>query len=107
MQSVKTLPNVKRQDIINQDATVLESIVRSGGMVPIMPQQVSQYPSYNIEKNTLTIMPIIYGQGGQQRPVVISGGGGGQQMMIPPTPPQGYLLNNVVKTMLLTNLAST
>ena len=107
LDAVKTLPNVRAQGGPEEDASVFEAMIRSGTIIPIMPQQVSQYPSYNIGSNQLVLMPIIQGQGGSSRPMIISGGGGGQQMMIPGGPSKGAMLNNVVKTLLLTNLSGS
>jgi murein DD-endopeptidase MepM/ murein hydrolase activator NlpD len=108
LDAIRTLPNTRAQGGPEEDAAILEAMVRSGGMIPIMPQQVSQYPSYNLGSNKVVLIPIIPGQGSQQRPMVISGGsGGGQQMMIPAGPSKGAMLNNVVKTLMLTNLSGS
>jgi murein DD-endopeptidase MepM/ murein hydrolase activator NlpD len=109
LDAVRTLPNVRPggQGGPEGDAAILESMVRSGSMIPIMPQQVSQYPSYDTGSNNVVLVPIMYGQGQQQRPMVISSGSGGQQMMISPPPSQGSMLNNVVKTLMLTNLSGS
>ena len=107
LNAVKTLPSVRGQGGPEEDAAILEAMVRSGTTIPILPQQVSQYPSYDTGTNKMVLIPIIQGQGTQQRPMVISGGGGGQQMMIPTGPSKGAMLNNVVKTLLLTNLSGS
>lgn len=109
LDAVRTLPSVKPggQGGPEEDAAILESMVRSGAIIPIMPQQVSQYPSYDTGSNNVVLVPIMYGQGQQQRPMVISSGSGGQQMMISPPPSQGSVLNNVVKTLMLTNLSGS
>lgn len=107
LDAVKTLPNVRAQGGPEEDAEILESMIRSGTIIPIMPQQVSQYPSYNMGTNNVVLIPIIQEQGGSQRPMVISSGGGGQQMMIPGGPSKGSMLNNVVKTLMLTNLSGS
>lgn len=107
LSAIKNLPGVRGQGGPEEDAAILEAMVRSGGVVPIVPQQVSQYPSYDMGTNKMVLIPIIQGQGTQQRPMMISGGGGGQQMMIPAGPSKGAMLNNVVKTLLLTNLSGS
>lgn len=107
LDAVKTLPSVKAQGGPEEDAAVLESMIRSGTVVPIMPQQVSQYPSYNMGSNNVVLIPIISGQGGSQRPMVISSGAGGQQVMVSGGPSKGSMLNNVVKTLMLTNLSGS
>ena len=106
LDAIKTLPSVRGQGGPEEDAAILESIVRSGGMVPVIPQQVSQYPSYETGMNKLVLMPIIQGSGSSsQRPMVISAGG--QQMSVPSGPSPGLMLNNVVKTLMLTNLSGS
>jgi murein DD-endopeptidase MepM/ murein hydrolase activator NlpD len=107
LDAIRTLPNARGQGGPEEDAAILESMVRSGTVVPIMPQQVSQYPSYDVGTNKVVLIPIIQGQGSQQRPMVISSGSGGQQMTIPTGPSRGALLNNVVKTLMLTNLSGS
>lgn len=106
LDAIRTLPSVRGQGGPEEDAAILESIVRSGGMVPVIPQQVSQYPSYETGMNKLVLMPIIQGSGSSsQRPMVISAGG--QQMSVPSGPSPGSMLNNVVKTLMLTNLSGS
>ena len=74
--------------------------------------QVQQYPTYNQQQSSVTIMPIMMGggQGGggqQQKPVFIPvGGGGGGGTVILPGPSEGAILNSLWKTMLLTNLSA-
>lgn len=107
LDAIKTLPSVRGQGGPEEDATVFESMIRSGTIIPIMPQQLSQYPSYDVGNNNVVLVPIIQGQGSQQRPMVISSGNNGQQMVIPTGPSRGSMLNNVVKTLLLTNLSGS
>lgn len=102
-----TIPTSRQQDNVDQNTALLEAVVRSGAIISTMPQQVSQYPSYNMTRNNVTLIPIIQGQGSQQRPMVISSGNGGQQMMLPSGPSKGAMLNNVVKTLMLTNLSGS
>lgn len=75
----------------------------------VVPQQLEQYPDYNLPQSSVTIIPMMMGGGGggsQQRPIVISSGGGGGTTIMPPVP-QGQVLNSLFKTMLLTNLSGT
>ncbi len=75
------------------------------------PQQASTiqyYPSYDQGQSIATIMPILMGNSGStQRPVIVSGGSGGGGMMILPPPSEGEIVNNLMKTMLLTNLSGS
>jgi murein DD-endopeptidase MepM/ murein hydrolase activator NlpD len=74
-----------------------------------IPQQIQQYPDYNLPQSSVTIVPMIMGGGGgsQQRPMVISSGGSGGGTMIMPPIPEGHVLNSLFKTILLTNLSGT
>lgn len=71
--------------------------------------QMVQYPSYNQQVTSTTIMPILMGsQGGQQKPVVIPVGGGGRgSTIIVPQASEGEIVNSLMKTFLLTNLSAT
>lgn len=83
-----------------------EPTIRYIQTVAASPSQISSYPSYDTQKTRLIIMPIAYGMGGgQQRPIVISAGQ--QQMTLPSGPSKGSMLNNVVKTLMLTNLSGS
>jgi len=78
-------------------------------MQQTVPQQIEQYPDYNLPQSSITLMPIVMGgpSGSQQRPMVIAGGsGGGGTTILPPTP-EGQVLNSLFKTILLTNLSGT
>lgn len=85
-----------------------ESQVVAMSQQPVMPQQLQQYPDYNLPQSSVTVIPMMMGgQGGsQQRPMVISSGGGGGTTIMPPVP-QGQVLNSLIKTVLLTNLSGT
>lgn len=107
LDAIKTLPSVRAQGGPEEDAAVLESMIRSGSMLSVMPQQVSQYPSYNMGTNSLVLIPIIQEQGSSQRPMVISSGSSGKQVMISGGSSKGSMLNNMVKTLMLTNLSGS
>ena len=88
-----------------------ESQVMAMSQQPIVPEQLQQYPDYNLPQSTVTIIPMMMGGGGgggggQQRPMVISSGGGGGTTIMPPVP-QGQVLNSLFKTLLLTNLSGS
>lgn len=77
-----------------------------------IPQQVNSiqyYPSYNQGQYITTIVPMMVGgqNNNQQRPVVISGGSGESNIVIVPPPSEGEIVNNLMKTMLLTNLSAS
>jgi len=76
---------------------------------PVIPQQLEQYPDYNLPQSSVTLIPMMMGGGGgsQQRPMVISSGGGGGGTMVMPPVPEGQVLNSLFKTILLTNLSGT
>ena len=88
-----------------------ESQVMAMSQQPIVPEQLQQYPDYNLPQSTVTIIPMMMGGGGggggQQRPMVISSGGGGGGTTIMPPGPQGQVLNSLFKTLLLTNLSGS
>ena len=88
-----------------------ESQVMAMSQQPIVPEQLQQYPDYNLPQSTVTIIPMMMGGGGggggQQRPMVISSGGGGGGTTIMPPVPQGQVLNSLFKTLLLTNLSGS
>jgi len=108
LDAIRTLPSVRAQGGPEEDAAIFEAMIRSGTVVPIMPQQVSEYLSYNLGSNSVVLIPIIQGQGSSQRPMVISSGsGGGQQMVVSGGSSKGSMLNNVVKTLMLTNLSGS
>jgi murein DD-endopeptidase MepM/ murein hydrolase activator NlpD len=79
--------------------------------LPVAPQNIQYYTSYNQPGGGASvIMPIMMGGGGggQQRPVFIPvGGGGGGGTVIMPGPTEGQVVNSLMKTMLLTNLSAT
>ena len=77
---------------------------------PVVPQQLQQYPDYNLPQSNTMIIPMMMGGpggGAQQRPMVVSSGGGGGGTTIMPPVPEGHVLNSLFKTMLLTNLSGT
>jgi hypothetical protein len=87
-----------------------ESQVEALSQQPVIPQQIQQYPDYNLPQSSVTIIPMMMGGSGggsQQRPMVVSSGGGGGGTTIMPPVPEGHLLNSLFKTMLLTNLSGT
>jgi len=100
------------QRYIKQQKTIPPQVVPTSQL----PQQsIQQYPTYNQQQSSVTIMPIMMGggnQGGggggqQQKPVFIPvGGGGGGGTVILPGPSEGAILNSLWKTMLLTNLSA-
>jgi murein DD-endopeptidase MepM/ murein hydrolase activator NlpD len=81
-----------------------QSQIQSVPQQSTTPQQVQQYPSYATVQQSVVLMPISQGQ---QAPVVISSGSGGSQTVVMPSTPQSAVLNNLMKTMLLTNLSGT
>lgn len=94
-----------------QTVQAASTVVPVPSMQQSVPEQIEQYPDYNLPQSSITLMPIIMGGGGggsQQRPMVIAGGGGGGggTMIMPPTP-EGQVLNSLFKTILLTNLSGT
>jgi murein DD-endopeptidase MepM/ murein hydrolase activator NlpD len=80
---------------------------------PLVTQKkLEQYPTYNQQQSSVTIMPIMMGgnQGGggqQQKPVFIPVGGGGGGTVVLPGPSEGQIVNSLIKSMLLTNLSGT
>ena len=90
----------------------MSSMVAAAPMnLPVAPQNIQYYTSYNQPGGSASvIMPIMMGGGGggQQRPVFIPvGGGGGGGTVIMPGPTEGQVVNSLMKTMLLTNLSAT
>jgi len=90
----------------------MSSMVAAAPMnLPVAPQNIQYYTSYNQPGGGASvIMPIMMGGGGggQQRPVYIPvGGGGGGGTVIMPGPSEGQVVNSLMKTMLLTNLSAT
>lgn len=77
--------------------------------LPVAPQNIQYYTSYNQQGGASVIMPILMGGGGggQQKPVFIPVGGGGGGTVIIPGPTEGQVVNSLMKTMLLTNLSAT
>jgi len=92
-----------------QTATNTSTVVPVPSMQQMAPEQIQQYPEYNLPQSSLTLMPIIMGGGGsQQRPIVISGAGsGGGETTIMPAISEGQVLNSLFRTILLTNLSGT
>lgn len=94
-----------------------DSMMRTSDMVSAAPQQnnipqqvnmIQYYPSYNQGQYITTIVPMMMGNtGGGQRPVVISGGSGGKEVVLLPPPSPSDIVNNLMKTMLLTNLSGS
>jgi murein DD-endopeptidase MepM/ murein hydrolase activator NlpD len=90
----------------------MSSMVAAAPMnLPVAPQNIQYYTSYNQPGGGASvIMPILMGggSGGQQRPVFIPvGGGEGGGTVIMPGPTEGQVVNSLMKTMLLTNLSAT
>ena len=90
----------------------MSSMVAAAPMnLPVAPQNIQYYTSYNQPGGGASvIMPILMGGGGggQRRPVYIPvGGGGGGGTVIMPGPTEGQVVNSLMKTMLLTNLSAT
>lgn len=72
--------------------------------------QYSSYPMYNQSQSSVTIMPMYLGGGQgqtQQTPIFIPSAGGGGETVILPGPTRSDMVNNLMKTMLLTNLSGT
>lgn len=72
-------------------------------------RKMQYYPTYNQAQSSVTIVPIAVGSNNQQKPVVISGGSGGKQgeTVVLPGPSSGEIVNQLFKTMLLTNLSGS
>jgi murein DD-endopeptidase MepM/ murein hydrolase activator NlpD len=89
----------------------MSSMVAAAPMnLPVAPQNIQYYTSYNQPGGGASvIMPIMMGGGsGGQKPVFIPvGGGGGGGTVIMPGPTEGQVVNSLMKTMLLTNLSAT
>jgi hypothetical protein len=90
----------------------MSSMVAAAPMnLPVAPQNIQYYTSYNQPGGGASvIMPIMMGGGGggQQKPVFIPvGGGGGGGTVIMPGPTEGQVVNSLMKTMLLTNFSAT
>jgi hypothetical protein len=105
----KSAPSIQLQ---SQQVPQMSSMVAAAPMnLPVAPQNIQYYTSYNQPGGGASvIMPIMMGGGGggQQRPVYIPvGGGGGGGTVIMPGPTEGQVVNSLMKTMLLTNLSST
>jgi murein DD-endopeptidase MepM/ murein hydrolase activator NlpD len=86
----------------------VESQVMAMAQQPVVPQQLEQYPDYNLPQSSVMIIPMMMGGSGggsQQRPMVVSSGGGGGGTTIMPPVPKGQVLNSLFKTLLLTNLS--
>lgn len=100
VQYARNLPDI----VSAQQQVTPQSQVQSVPQQATTPQQVQQYPSYATVQQSVVLMPISQGQ---QVPVVISSGSGGSQTVVMPSTPQSAVLNNLMKTMLLTNLSGT
>lgn len=76
-----------------------------------VPQQVNTiqyYPSYNQGQYITTIVPMLMGNNSSnQRPIVVSGGSAGSEVILLPPPSEGEIVNDLLKTMLLTNLSGS
>jgi murein DD-endopeptidase MepM/ murein hydrolase activator NlpD len=70
-----------------------------------IPQQIQQYPVYNLPQSSITLIPISQG-GNNQTPMVISSPGGTETIVLP-GPTEGQVLNSLMKSILLTSLSST
>jgi hypothetical protein len=107
-QQVSTTPSASPQMM---QVPQMSSMVAAAPMnLPVAPQNIQYYTSYNQPGGGASvIMPIMMGGGGgQQRPVFIPvGGGGGGGTVIMPGPTEGQVVNSLMKTMLLTNLSAT
>jgi len=70
-----------------------------------IPQQIQQYPTYNLPQSSITLIPISQG-GNNQTPMVISSPGGTETIVLP-GPTEGQVLNSLMKNILLTSLSAT
>lgn len=70
-----------------------------------IPQQIQQYPVYNLPQSSITLIPILQG-GNNQAPMVISSPGGTETIVLP-GPTEGQVLNSLMKNILLTSLSAT
>lgn len=118
-QKLKPTTNIQTQTKVfpqNEPATTYDvgpmsqyeqSVVQPAPIqILVTPQQIQQYPSYNMPQNSVTLIPISSG-GSSQKPVVISSPGGGTQTVIVPGPTEGQVLNSLYKNILLTSLSAT
>ena len=113
----KSAPSIQLQSQVAASPQMMQvpqmsSMVAAAPMnLPVSPQNIQYYTSYNQPGGGASvIMPIMMGGGGggQQRPVYIPvGGGGGGGTVIMPGPTEGQVVNSLMKTMLLTNLSAT
>lgn len=102
LDAIKSLPN-QGTNSPRLDTSLVKGIPRQSSTIP---KQVNEYPSYDSQTTNTIILPMM-SQGNQQRPMVISADNGSQQMAIPNGPSQGTMLNNLVKSLLLTNLSGS
>lgn len=111
-QSVQTSTRIT-QDVQNlfQQLSNVESAKTN---LPVSPQSIQYYTSYNQPNaGASVIMPIIMGGGSspgvQQKPIFIPVGNGdsGSGTIIMPGPSEGEVVNSLMKTILLTNLLGT
>lgn len=75
-----------------------------------VPEQIQQYPSYIMPQSSVTLIPILQGNGGSQPMVISSGGGGaggGGQTVVMSGPSESEVLNSLMKSILLTSLSAT
>jgi murein DD-endopeptidase MepM/ murein hydrolase activator NlpD len=90
-----------RQSYISPPPTVYASTT----IQKTIPQQIQQYPTYNLPQSSITLIPISQG-GNNQTPMVISSPGGSETIVLP-GPTEGQVLNSLMKNILLTSLSST
>lgn len=109
-QTNKNIQSTQTTPINNAQMMNPADYVMAASQQMTAPQQaniIQYYPSYDRGQSVATIMPILIGNNSpNQRPVVISGGSGGEVVVIPP-PSEGEIVNNLMKTMLLTNLSGS
>jgi hypothetical protein len=91
----------------NNISKVQDSMIQpTSTQLVVIPQQIQQYPSYNMPQSSVTLIPILSGNG-NQKPVVISTPNGGSQTVVVSGPSEGQVLNSLYKNILLTSLSAT
>jgi len=94
---------------VSQDMMEFISPAYQQSNVPQQVNTIQYYPSYNQGQYITTIIPMMMGgnKSSNQKPIIISGGSGGSEVIVIPPPSEGEIVNNLMKTMLLTNLSGS
>jgi hypothetical protein len=110
-------PQIKNKSVVNLTPSIQTKPADTTKMVSAAPQQnnipqqvntIQYYPSYNQGQYITTIVPMMMGNNSSnQRPIMVSGGSGSSEVIILPPPSEGEIVNDLLKTMLLTNLSGS